>query len=56
MSVMLEEDDEEKLQYLISAMAVSNTYRKSINVTWLRYFDEGEARQSRLVMEALISY
>lgn len=44
--VVLEEGDEEKLQYLTFAMAASKTFGKSTYATWLIHFDEGEGSQS----------
>lgn len=52
----LEEDDEEKLHYLVFVIAASKTFVKSTYAMWLRYFDESEGSQSGMVVEALLSY
>lgn len=50
MVVVLGEAGEEKLQQLTSVMASSKTSGKSIYVSWIRYFDEGEGTQGGCVL------
>lgn len=52
MGIILEEEDEEKPQILISWCRP----KCLASASWLRYFDEGEVTQSVLALEALLSY
>lgn len=50
--VVLEDEDEDKMQGLTSAMASSNSSRKFTYVTRMWYFDDAEGSHGRLVLEA----
>lgn len=53
--VVLEDEDEDKMLRLTSAMASSNSSRKFTYVTRIWYFDDGEGSQGGLVQEALLA-
>lgn len=56
MGIILEGEDEAKLQDLVSAMQSSRTTEKSMYASSIRHFEEGEGRESDVEVEALILY
>lgn len=51
------EEEDEELQRLIASIGHSNpmSSSKSMNASWIGYFDEGEGSCSELVLEALLA-
>lgn len=55
--IILKEEDQKKVEYLTKSLSSSKySTNKATYLSWVKYFDYGEGRDSKFQLEAFLAY